>query len=433
MLTSLLLLLCDPQPGDLYREFTWHSITGKDWRVTDPAAVKKFPRAEVFLPNAVRTLRVADLDHAVRAELILDRWNGHRGTINKRVRFNGRDWLPVPEVDLSAADVRVHAADVRPEFLMTQDNPVLAVPLDHLREGDNTLEAACDEDGGFGWGQWGFFAARLRVYYDRAAKNAADIEASEERDDPAGRFAFSGRVSVRGGLTLTDQTTVAVSTECPRGVTRIEVLARVFDYDIDGDGVFREWREHFVQPSRGEPPVVRGLVASLTAEPYEAVWDTAWLPDQTAPVELIARVRDSYGYWSVTPALGGLRLDRDHSVRLLTPRDMGEDFGVRVDRDTLSLSFPGVDSAAAARLHLRTWHGYAGHHEPLDLNGRKIPVRGNEHFFDYDRLPVPPDALRPGGNTLTVRSTTHHHQLEVLWPGPAVAVKAPWRARSVSE
>ena len=53
--------------------------------------------SSAFLPNPVLTIDLPDLTGAVRAELILDRWGGHPGTSNKRVRFNGASWLHLPE------------------------------------------------------------------------------------------------------------------------------------------------------------------------------------------------------------------------------------------------------------------------------------------------------------------------------------------------
>ena len=405
MIGLLLILIpaAEPQPGDVYREFVWHSTSGRDWRVTDPAAVETFPRAAAFLPNPVRTIRVADLRGATRAELTLDRWNGHRGSINKRVRFNGGDWLDVPPVD-------VGGADLRPAFLMTQDNTTLEVPISQLVEGDNALEATCDEEGGFGWGQWGFYAAMLRVYYGR---------------DSPGREPITGRITVpAAGDTLADDQVVRIDATAGFGVTRIDVLAEFEGYDVDGDGRWREWQSHWHQPSRGEPPVTTGHVGTLRGRPYELRWDTRWVPDQDGPVRLVARVRDSHGFWFVTDVVGGLTLS-GRGVELLRPLDVPEDFGVREDRRELSCRFQPLErpeDVAEAALHFRSWHGYAGHHRPLDFNGRELPIRGNEHFFDYDRLPLPAGVLR-GDNVFTVRSDTEHHQLEVLWPGPAVVVR----------
>ena len=57
-----------PQPGDLYREYSHHGGGNKDWRVTDEKAVLKFgERAQEFLPNPRLEIEISDLEHAVRA------------------------------------------------------------------------------------------------------------------------------------------------------------------------------------------------------------------------------------------------------------------------------------------------------------------------------------------------------------------------------
>ena len=122
-----------PKPGELYREFQRHNGGDRDWRVTDKEAVIKFERAKDHLPNSRLELYVDDLKHAVRAEAVLDRWGGHRGTINKRIRFNDHDWIIVPEIEAVPADIRA-------EMLMFQDNPVVDVPLTHLVEGTNLFD-----------------------------------------------------------------------------------------------------------------------------------------------------------------------------------------------------------------------------------------------------------------------------------------------------
>ena len=82
-----------PPPGSLYREFARHNGGNLQWRVTDRKAVEKFERAAEFLPNPSLEIEIADLKDAVRAEAILDRWGRHRGTINKRIRFNDQPWI----------------------------------------------------------------------------------------------------------------------------------------------------------------------------------------------------------------------------------------------------------------------------------------------------------------------------------------------------
>jgi hypothetical protein len=85
-----------PKPGDVYREYSTHNGGSTDWRVTDPNATN--PGAKKFLPNPVLSVRIDDPSHAIRAEALLDRWGGHTGTTPKKIRFNGNDWISLPEL-----------------------------------------------------------------------------------------------------------------------------------------------------------------------------------------------------------------------------------------------------------------------------------------------------------------------------------------------
>jgi hypothetical protein len=408
---SILLAQPRPQPGDLYREFARHNGGNKDWRVTDANAVIKFDRAQDHLPNSRLPLQIDDLQHAVRAEVLLDRWGGHRGTINKRIRFNDHAWITVPEI-------KDTPDGVRPEMLMFQDNPVVEIPLEHLVEGANIFDANCDEEGGFGWGQWGLYSLVLRVYYDRDAKGD--------------NFQISGEiVSPRDGSQFGDQPQIEVAASAPNGVARIDVLASYDGYDEDGDGQFGGWHESHFQLVRGEANEIRDHVGTLWKQPYRLTWDTHWVPDQkSAAISLIARIQDSRGYWSVTEPVDQLSLWRnDVHVKLYRARDIPEDFAVRAD-ETKQCFFdiPEADrisEATEAAVCLRTWHGWDGHHEPLKINDYQMPIEGKNHFYDYDLLPVPPSQLKDGENTFTIHSKTEHHMLEVLWPGPAIVARIP--------
>jgi hypothetical protein len=400
-----------PKPGDLYREFATHNGGDRDWRVTDRQAVKKFERAEAHLPNARVEIQVDDLEHAVRAEALLDRWGGHRGTINKRIRFNDGDWITVPELQ-GVPD------GIRPEQLFFQDNPVVEIPLSQLKEGVNLFQADCDEEGGFGWGQWGLYSMVIRVYYDRAAKG--------ETHRVRGAI-----TSPAVGQTLEENPRVELEADAAMGVARVDVLASYDGYDEDGDGDYGGYHESHFQLVRGEANEIRDHVGTLWRKPYALNWVTHWVPDQKpGAISLVARIQDSRGYWFVTEPVERLSLDRpDVSVRLYHAENVPEDFGVRVgETKTCTFEIPAsdaIDSASEAILHLRTWHGWDGHHEPIRINDHAMPVDGKNHFFDYDRLALPPGVLKQGTNTFSIHSKTEHHMLEVLWPGPAIAVRIP--------
>lgn len=393
------------RPGDIYREYSCHTH-GDDWRITDKEAVKKFgDRAKQHLPNPQLRFEIADLTDAVRAEVMLDRWGGHRGTVNKRIRFNQRGWIAVPELQ----DV---PSDLRPEMLMFQDNPVLPVPLEDLVEGENFFQGDCDEAGGFGWGQWGVYGFTVRVYFKPGSKE----EITGEITQPV------------SGAQLGENPNIRVNAAAANGVSRVDVVGFYRDYDFDGDGEYTEWQESHFQLVRGEPIRIASHVGTRWSQPYHFQWDTHWVPDQAAEsIKMLARIQDSRGYWYVTDIVEDLTLIRKNvQVRLFPAQGISEDFGVRAGR-TKSCWFevPSVDAEAVTEtaLHFRSWHGWDGHHDPLQLNGHPLLIQGKNHHFDYDLLPLPARLLQPGRNELRFHSETEHHQLEVLWPGPALVVR----------
>ncbi|MEM9643475.1 MAG: rhodanese-like domain-containing protein [Planctomycetota bacterium] len=402
------------QPGVIYREYARHN--GNDqWRVTDKEAVKKFgQRAKDFLPNPVLTIDHIDLEHAISAEMILDRWGGHRGTINKRVRFNENAWITIPEIQNTPPGIR-------PEQLMFQDNPVVQVPLNQLVNGTNRFQADCDEKGGFGWGQWGLYSMILRVYYDPAKRGPLlGVDAK--------------LVSPRSGDRFGDDPVIKVQADSKRGIVRVDVVASYDGFDEDGDGDFGGWHESRFQLQRGRPNEIRNHVGTRWRQPYRFEWNTHWVPDQPAGgIKLIARVLDADGYWAVTEIAENLTLDRnDVSVRLYKPKDVPEDFAVRVDETkscwfdiptTSSPDGPELTDAVEAAIHLRTWHGATLPHHPIRLNEYEFPAGGKDHHYDYDLIELPPSSLRPGRNEFRIHSSTEHHMLEVLWPGPALVVR----------
>ncbi|MEM6471213.1 MAG: hypothetical protein AAF802_16755, partial [Planctomycetota bacterium] len=288
-------------------------------------------------------------------------------------------------------------------------------PLDHLVEGDNTFEGNCDESGGFGWGQWGLYALTLRVYYDPALKTNHEVDARI--------------TSPLSGQTIKNNPEIAISASAKVGVSRIDVLARYDGYDEDGDGRHGGFHESRFQLVNGGDNEVRDHVGTLWSEPHRLVWQTRYVPDQPAgSVALVARVQDSRGYWSVSPIVDSLTLDRAKvSVRTYRATGVPEDFSVRVgETKTCMIRIPedaDLQSAASAVLHLRTWHGWDGHHDPIKINDHAMPINGKNHFYDYDLREFPVSALRIGDNTFTIQSQTEHHMLEVLWPGPAITVR----------
>ena len=408
--SQLLAQLRGPQPGDIYREYTVTMHSGNDWRVTDPDAADFHEASLEFLPNPVLHFVIDDLEHAVRAEVLLDRWGGHTGTSGKRIRVNAHEWIPLPELTTTP-----DGHD--PTCYMYQDNPIIEVSLDDLKEGENTLEGLAGEQTchSFDWGQWGWYGVIFRIYY------------SEEKEHPTGEI-----VSPVPGENLDENPIISVSAENAKlgpGIARVEVLAYYEGYDENGDGIFQDWHHHYHYGSLGQH-VGSAIGSSLQDVPYRVQWFTRWIPDQPSEsMKLIARIQDHAGMWYVTDTVENLGLERDSvAVRTYFSRNVPEAFWVREgQRQVCSLFLPddfNPDIVEEVAVHLRTWNGRNhGTGTLTRINEWTGSIRGTDHNYAYTIQRIPTDALQAGENIFEFYSETQHHGVELLWPGPGMTVR----------
>ncbi len=396
-----------PQPGDVYREFSVHNGGNFAWRVTAEDVKRK--DAKKFLPNPILDLKVYDLKGAVRAEALIDRWGGHHGTKDKRIRFNENAWISVPE--LSTVSTGKH-----PSEYYSQDNPIIPVPLEDLKVGINKVEGGIGPGNvGHWWGQWGLYSVILRVYY-----------APDKIEWASGKI-----VQPAAGATIGEDSEVIV--ECSTNTARVDVIAWYDGYDDNGDGVYLDWHRTYHQPLRGMAAEMRdhvGTVIRPAGSPalWKTTWNTRFVPDQApGQVRFISRIQHENGIWSVSEPVEGLSLVRQGvQVKQYRATEVPPSFGVRNgSTKTCQIPIPkeaNLENAQQAVLHYRTWNGYDHSHDPFKLNGHSHKNEGLNHHFDYDLLPIDVSELKHE-NTFSVHSETKHHHLEVLWPGPALTVR----------
>ena len=405
-----------PQPGDVYREFSRvMSPGGSSWRVTDPNIdLNRYPQAGDFLPNPTLAFTIDDLQGALRAEAVMTVWGGHVGTTGKEVRFNGNSWITIPELDQTNGIPGGSSGQCYTQQL----NVVVEVPLGHLVEGSNTFQGT---SGGqtcydFGWGQWGWYALMIRVYYDPATKPHP-----------------TGTITTPSEYALLDENPVLSASVSP-DVDRVEFLASYDGYDTDGDGGFGGFHhDYHIGPSESSMEI-KNHVGTATAAPFQVSWNTDWVPDQVAGgITLLARLRGAGGVWYVTDAVEHLSLRRvGRSVRLYKPEGYPEDAWTNAYHSSIvtRASIPSgtvLGDATGARYYIRTWNGLDSEREPGEshfrrLNGWYDGEFGGNHIYSYDIRAVPVNALQVGSNEFEFMSETTHHGIEMLFPGPALSV-----------
>lgn len=391
-----------PAEGSIYREYKQTMGGIKDWRVTDPESPQ--PGAKEFLPNSVLHISIDDLEGAIRAEALFDRWGGHTGTIGQKVRFNANPWIDLP---MLTSTPKGH----KPEAYQYQDNPVIEIPLDHLKQGDNSFQGT---SGGqscydFNWGQWGWDCIVVRIYYDSSKSHVT------------GRI-----VSPKPGSILGENPTLSAEVSDNQKTKRVDFIGFYEGYDENGDGRFLDFHNGYFCKRDAAAIDITGHCATADAEPWKATWNTKYVPDQSAAnMKLVARIQSTEGIWYVTDQVGSLSLLRkDETVRLYKAKNVPEKFWSRLNEvkscDIYIPNNPPIQNATEATMHWRTWNG----NEYKWMFGKyESTLAGGNHNFAYTICPLPAGYLKAGSNKVSVAADTEHHGVEVCYPGPALIVR----------
>lgn len=332
-----------------------------------------------------------------RAELYLELWGGHPGTANKRVTVNGRSIYSIPET--GTADQHC-----------THQYPTIELKPSDLVDGYNVFQFACDKGDSF-WGHYIVEQACLR------------IELKPEAVDD-GFQGISARVSVkplegnRFALSLTNADSIK---------DRIALIAfQGFyqGYDENGDGRRLDW--HGFTKER-EPVAYLGVTDSIDEA---IVWDASMLPGQEnmkARAWIYLNGQENPVYLTEETRIDQPLRHPAHEVSFLSPHDMPVPFWSRADNvKTCAIRLDcDPNRIERALLHVVSWDGGAGEVEDyFTLNGHALPIaRDAGHDVLYTTHEIDPSWLRQGDNEIRLLSDTHHHGIEILLPGPMLAVK----------
>ena len=400
--------LAQPKPGDVYREYRWHPTpdpqgraNSRLQRVTGPDATH--PGAKVFLPNLVNSLQVNDFEHAIRAEMSLEVLNVHPGTQGHKVRLNGGDWLPIPFSPL----VPGNSGKGLPALeYHTMQYPVVPVSLDSLKNGLNTFEftARRGTSSSSRWPQWMSYGVAVRIYYDESAK-----------DHPTGQITSHGE-----GANVGENEVFSATTTSNTPIRQVEFVGKYSDFNWKGDGKFRQWQDQTLYSE------VRNHIGTDTQAPFNVTWDNDWVPDQDEPMEVVARIVDNTGLTYITPAVSGLELERDYSVKMHKAYDVPKKWASRKGgTHRAKIDVPeDLDDASSAKITLATWNGTVA--DAIRMNDKFVREHvgsGGGHNLSYDTFDVPLDFIKRGTNVFSTFSDTDHHAIDVQWPGPVLFVR----------
>ena len=154
------------------------------------------------------------------------------------------------------------------------------------------------------------------------------------------------------------------------------------------------------------------------------------LPEQSnMMIRAIVRFNDPPNLIYITPPAEGLKTPERDDCRIVIfrPYDLPEPFWSRANRKKTCTIEIDTDliRIERAQLHTVVWDGGRGEVENyFTLNGHPIAIAGEgKHDVIYRITDLDPSWLKRGVNRIELLSDTEHHGIEMLLPGPMIAVR----------
>lgn len=402
---SLPVLLAQPKPGDLFREYLWLPSMVKE--------KEKFLRVGGRLDYQIAPQHMSPEDHengflslsgpldlkeARRVEVVFEMVQSHDDTKGLAIQINSNDWLSVPPLE------NIPQPQSR---YMLHSFPALDIPIDYFHDGSaNQFRLRVDTVQRWNWPQHIFYAVIFRVYYHEQKLSIDEVRI--EITENGGRDGSVFTLSISNLMTK---------------VKQVDYLGKYLDYNFEGDGLYYQWHGH---PHRGH---LRNHIGGSNQSPFQVDWNTSWLPDQTEPLTLMARITYESGLMVMSEAFDGPHIDRTYSVELCRPYHQPINWATRQDTFQSKFSVHGkIDNAVAYQLAWRSWSPCYG--EGVFINGHKIWEKGDPCYGYAEHLVeiAHPQHLIFGENTIETGMTPLHdgkmvHGMEVQYPGIMVKVK----------
>jgi hypothetical protein len=418
--------LRDPVPGDVYKEYAVVApapVENPDDIALDASSGPSYSgRAP---ENSSVSLVIDDLKHAKRAETIIE--------------LAANSNAPSIQIALNQKNVWTRTSGLKASATRSDSNVAVPVSLATLRDGVNDVQtwvkppasdSVADQEPRetvFEWAPWSLLLTR--VHYDPKQKPHA-----------------SARIAMNDCETLGERPVIRVEASSPVGISRVDVFAFYQGFDQAGSSSSSGRYHHSYhvplsvryddagqvqQYARNVP--VSSHVGTATRAPFEVVWDTSLVPDQSrGDVRLIARVRDNNGVWFVTDEVRGLSLQREEQSKRLynassTPTDVlraDDDFGQAAASVNVRLpdSFDPAQ-VESVKLLVATYGGDDLDSIGVNQGAVRVPIAfGETDQFHFDSLRVDPATLRAGNNVLTFSTSARLGGVGLLKPGPALLV-----------
>jgi len=402
LLYVVVLIRAQPAPGDLYKEHSWFNESGDcngALRVGGNLDYQLIETVEDYQGNGIIAPPFdIDLEHAIKAELVVEKMLCHGDTEGLRVSINGKNPERLPE----SAHIPNPQSAYAHHF-----NAIVPVELRDLRQGSGNTFLFEVDTAGHWWPQNLVYGMILRVYYEP--------EVLEER----GRIILPAK-----GEVIALENKIELALPAGQKVEKIDLVGHYDGPDLEGDGLYRQWHYSYHKCE------IYNHLGALALAPYTFTWNTEWIPDQNETILVSAMVHQEDGYIYMTEAINDLKLDRPGiSVELCKPYLRPRGWFTRNGEFSERFQIKGkLEHAVEARMVFRTWS--PGYFNGIYINEFLVFTKEGPKYdyFEHD-LPLEElHSLKEGENILKTGKTPLYpegmvHGVEVQWPGIMLLIK----------
>ena len=278
------------------------------------------------------------------------------------------------------------------------------MPLSLLKEGSNRFELTCQakDAQGFGklWPQFIVYGITIRIYYKSSKPHST------------GEI-----ISPRSGAVLSDSPTFKAVANGP--VHRVHFVGDYYDFDWRGEGSTTGWQNGYRYGK------IQDHIGTSTRAPWGVRWDTTWIPTQSRPFRVAARIEDPNGIVYITEPITGISLSRKKTVIRYLNNKIPYDWVANYwhpKRECYTNISDDLSKAEEAKLFARVWNGKQD--GEIGINGKPYANRPGQHYaLTWEQIPLPLNALKPGQNQIYTKGSVKEHGMEVLWPGIEIFVR----------
>jgi hypothetical protein len=335
-----------------------------------------------------------DLKDAIRAEILVERMLCHDGSTGLAVKFNEGQWRAFPDAD--------SIPKPQSEYLYHY-YPIVSIPLTELKTGEksNRFRFTIDKSQRWGMPQNMVYGMVVRIYYKNTVLPYI-VEIS----------------SHKSGDVIGENTTLKVPMN--NRVSKVEFIGLMDNINYEGDGKYYQWHYNYY---RGE---LVNHIGTASAGEYE--WNTEWVPDQTKPMALAARITDMNGLIYMTKAVENLSLKRSYKVELCKPFSQPRRWATREMEYVEMFDVKGnIKNAEKFQIAAVTWS--PGYMNGVYLNDFLLMDRESCKYcyhiikkeFDHPEFLSTMNGLKTGKTPLVGGKMTHG--TEIQYPGFMVLVK----------